>query len=441
MRFVNDILVVLGLGVAPIAQSKVIGLGIHRSDGSGRQLQDSHAAKAAPSSHHEVPNYVKYNPGNPLVAPKAVDETNTDKLTSIQSIYYIGPIDVGGQTFQVIYDTGSNLLWVPGSSCTSTCEGKSKYTGNYQSTNEPFALTYGSGSVTGTMVEAPVSFAEANLTSFPVGLASEVGFPGYETSAYEGLLGLAWPSLNDNSSIPSLVPALYSAGEISQNLFSIYLSADGTTGELSLGEIDPTRYSGDIVWMPLILEQWWTVNYVGYAVAGGNVNSVSATPAIIDSGTSLIVGPTDGVTNIIDTIATDNPNLTIYYSAQNQLYAVECTDVDNLPAVTLYMQGADRQRYAFTMPGKSYVVPALSSDPSICPLAFQPSGDMSDMWIMGDPFLRAFYTIYDYENSRVGLAATVPPAGTAVPYGNKAAGQWSTMTAAALVALVMAVAL
>jgi hypothetical protein len=434
MRMLTRFSVVIGVGIPLAAQCKVIGLGIHRPAEEGRRLQE------AGGSSRKGSQFVKYDPHAINIGPKAVDETNTDTLTSIQAIYYVGPVEVGTQTFQVIYDTGSNLLWVPGSSCTQTCSTKQKFDGEFTDENSAFTLTYGSGTVKGDMITAPVSFAEANLTSFDLGLASEVNFPGYDSSAYDGLMGLAWPNLNQDTSIASLVPSLYEAGEISQNLFSIYLSADGTTGELSLGEIDPLRYTGDIIWMPLVLKQWWTVTYAGYDVNGGAVQSSTASiPAIIDSGTSLIVGPEAEVTAIMNTIVVDNPDLTVYYSSDNQLYAVDCSAVDSLPTVTMYLKGSDKQQYAFSLPGKSYVVPTLSSDSRYCPLAFQPSS--SEMWILGDPFLRAFYTIYDYDNARVGMATTNPPAGTAVPYGGKAGGkvistQWA-MTLGAIFLVTM----
>lgn len=40
----------------------------------------------------------------------------------------------------------------------------------------------------------------------------------------------------------------------------------------------------------------------------------------------------------------------------------------------------------------------------MCAVLIANVGSLSDdMWVMGDPFLRAYYSIYDMENTRIGL--------------------------------------
>lgn len=367
---------------------------------------------------------------------------NSDDLTSVEAIYYVGPLVVGDQTFQVIYDTGSNLVWVPGPACGSECGSHSTYTGVSTSADQDFDLMYGSGPVSGVMVYAPVTLADASLSSFKLGLADEVGFSGYTSSEFEGILGLAWPGLNSDLNVPAIVPALFAANEIAGNLFTIYLSADGSGGELNLGEIDSTRYQGEISWMPLVRELWWSVHFVDLTI-GSAVSTATASSglAIIDSGTSLIIGPTDAIYTLMDSIQTST-GIPVYFDSSQQIFAVLCEDVPLLPDLSFLLAGADGQSYKFTMPGASYVVSTLTSDPSICPLGLQGSDSLegassgSVSWILGDPFLRTFYTIYDYAGERVGVAAAFPSAGTTIP-GDLVKGAVFLSSAAAILAVLI----
>ena len=370
------------------------------------------------------------------VQASSSDLPNSDQMQSVHAVYYIGPVEVNGQTFQVIYDTGSNLLWVPSSDCGSTCSGRSEYSGRSADTGQNFNVRYGSGDVTGDLVHAPVTLADASLSSFKMGLANDVQFQDFQSSEFDGILGLAWPSLSASEDVPSLVPSLYGAGQIPQNLFTIYLAPDGSGGELSLGEIDETRYHGELSWLPLIAEQWWTVNLDGVQVDSVPALSRSQV-AILDSGTSLIVGPQTQVSALVGSIQA-RAGVPVYYDSNSQVYSIHCSDVKSLPNLTFALSGADNQQYLYTMPGPSYVLKALSSDRSACPLALQGSNGLGHVdWILGDPFLRTFYSVYDYQGSRVGLAAADPSTGSVLP-GTSGVGPKSTIVLPVVCLIVIA---
>lgn len=360
---------------------------------------------------------------------------NSDPMTSIDAVYYVGPVDINGQTFQVIYDTGSNLLWVPSAACGTTCAGREEFRGQSTDTGQNFKVQYGSGDVTGDLVHAPVTLADASLSSFKLGLANDVQFSDFDTSQFDGILGLAWPSLSASENAASLVPSLHSAGQIPANLFTIYLAPDGSGGELSLGEIDETRYTGELSYLPLIAEQWWTVNLDSVQVDSVPVVT-GPKVAILDSGTSLIVGPAADVTALMDAVQT-RAGVPVYFDARSQVYAIHCSDVGALPDLTFTLSGADNQKFLFTMPGASYVLKGLSTDSNTCPIALQGTSGLGQVdWIIGDPFLRTFYSVYDYEGSRVGLAAAYPSAGSVVPGASSVA---STSLIATVVVSVIAI--
>jgi hypothetical protein len=277
---------------------------------------------------------------------------------------------------------------------------------------------YGSGSVTGDYVEASVTFVDSSVPSFKIGLAESVGFTGYSSSEFDGILGLAWPSLNQDPNTPLIVPSLYAEGAISENLFAIFLTPDGSGGELSVGEIDASRFSGSMTWISLSEESWWAVNFIGVAVNGVGVVSSdvgalsapqsTADTAILDSGTSLIVGPTESIDQIVAVIQSVS-GVQVSYNQGSLTYSVPCSAVNSLPPITFELADAKTGQYfKYTLPGSAYVLPASSLS---CSLGFQQGGNLN-MWILGDPFLRVFYSVYDYQNSRVGLATAVSSGGS-----------------------------
>jgi hypothetical protein len=328
---------------------------------------------------------------------------STTSMTTVGAVYYIGPITIGSQTFQTIYDTGSNLIWVPASSCATCGDNHSKYTSSPNSgESNKFSINYFSGSVSGIVATTSVSLAGASLSSFQVGLVDSVGIPNYSRAAFDGVCGLAWSSLSDGE-IPSLVPALFAAGQISANLFTIFLDPNGGNGELNIGNIDSSKYTGEIAYLPLVAETWWKIRLNGFAVKSddGNVSSLSYYSAIVDSGSSLIVGPIEEITQIIAAI--EESGTSVFIAQESSSFYVPCTS--SLPELNITISGSDRQAYHFYMPGTALLMrPTFGS--LVCQLALQGHTINSDYpdWILGVPFMRSFYTVFDYSQSRVGLA-------------------------------------
>lgn len=194
----------------------------------------------------------------PLAPPRA--------LARSQNSQYFGQMSVGtpGQSFDVIFDTGSANLWVPAKDC-SNCGGsivgrKSKYDRTKSSTyvvdDAAFAIEYGSGPVSGNW-----SVDTANMGGFDIEAqrfaevkdASGLG-AAYKLGKFDGILGLAFDELavcgdpNDGGYIPGCVPTpfgrLASTGVIDEAVFSFYLGGlgpdfpanmTGMPGELTLG--------------------------------------------------------------------------------------------------------------------------------------------------------------------------------------------------------------
>ena len=77
----------------------------------------------------------------------------------------------------------------------------------------------------------------------------------------------------------------------------------------------------------------------------------------------------------------------------NGLWVVKCSKA---PALTFVMNGNE-----FKLEGKEWTIP-LAFGYCISGLMGLDIG--KDIWIVGDIFLRKYYSIYDMDNDRVGLA-------------------------------------
>ena len=80
---------------------------------------------------------------------------------------------------------------------------------------------------------------------------------------------------------------------MSKPLFSFHLSSDpdADDSELTFGFYDEKYYTGSMTWVPVVSKDYWTIDMNNVIVGGVKfLKEGVAFPAIVDSGTSLIVG-------------------------------------------------------------------------------------------------------------------------------------------------------
>ena len=180
---------------------------------------------------------------------------------------------------------------------------------------------------------------------------------------------------------------------LDQNQFGFYLgSSESEGGEATFGGVDPSRFEGPIVYAPVRRRGYWEValNKIGF---GNEELVLTRTGAAIDTGTSLIAMPTD-VAEIL------NKEIGAKRSWTGQ-YSVDCSKVPSLPALTFYL---DNKPY--TLEGRDYIfnVQGTCISPFMGMDLPEPVGPL---WIVGDVFLRKFYTVYDLDKDAVGFAKAV----------------------------------
>ncbi|GAB1520934.1 hypothetical protein RhiTH_004023 [Rhizoctonia solani] len=311
---------------------------------------------------------------------------------------WAGQIEIGTppQPFIVDFDTGSSDLWIPSSTCTSKkCSGKNTYDASKSSSSKPqegkFDITYGDGSG----VSGPV-YADT-VTVAGLSAENQLFSPVNETNSLDdygtdGLMGLAFKSIS-RLNAPTFIDSLLSQNKIIKPIFSMRLaSAPGS--ELYIGGTNPSKYTGDITYVPLEAQTYWLVN----GTTSANGQEGFSGKMIIDSGTTAILGSYDSVWNWWSKVPGSAYCLPRDCGTPGY-FTFPCA---NAPSVSFTFGGRK-----FPVAAEDFNVGTLSRNSSICVGAVAILNTPNNTWVVGDAFMKNVYTVFDAEESRVGFATPV----------------------------------
>jgi hypothetical protein len=335
-------------------------------------------------------------------------------LKDYYNVEYYGNIGVGTppQVLQVVFDTGSSDLWVF-SEAYSGPGNPNKYSSAQSSTYQPdgtsFEIPYVSGNVSGFLSVDTIVLADGIQVSNQIFGEATTGTDNTGTGqvllegAADGILGLAFSSISFDN-IPTVFENAIQQGAVSEQIFSMYLAEQGP-GEITFGGYDATKFEGELNFVSLEEATYWqiTLDKIQVGNLGDFVGPISA---IVDSGTSDIEGPVSEVEQLAQAVgANPDPN----FPGQFQ---VDCAA--NLPDLIFTIAGVD-----YTIPGSRM---AVQVGQNTCNLVV--AGMDIPVWILGDVFMREYYTVFDYGNQKVGFAkskrtpgsgiATLPPSGVLI---------------------------
>jgi hypothetical protein len=323
-------------------------------------------------------------------------------ISNYEDAQYYGPIAVGtpGQQFNVIFDTGSSNLWVPAKNC-SDCGIHPKYDSSQSSTYKPngtkFEVLYGSGPVSGFYAVDNVRWG-TNTGGGPVVVdqifaeVDDVSGLGaaYALGKFDGILGMAFYSISVDGT-PTVFDDLWQQKLIDQYMFAFFLTTDEKKdGELTLGGYDTTRYTGQIQWVNLTQTTYWEtqLNYLRL----GTTDETTVNKVVLDTGTSTLAGPASEVQKIADQIGAKPVGDT-------GEYIIACAKAASLPDLNIGIGP-----YNFVLTGKEYLLDDGAPDCVLGILGIDIPPPAGPLWIMGDVFIRKYYTIFDVANTRLGFA-------------------------------------
>lgn len=223
-------------------------------------------------------------------------------------------------------------------------------------------------------------FAEA--TSEP-GLAFAFG-------RFDGILGMGFDRLSVNGIVPPFYQ-MVNQGLIDEPVFAFYLSGENgdESSEVVFGGVDKDHYTGKITEIPLRRKAYWEVDLDSISF-GDETAELENTGVILDTGTSLIALPTDLAELLNKEIGAKK--------GFNGQYTVDCSVRDSLPDISFKLSG-----YDFAISAYDYILEVQGSCISTF-MGMDFPAPVGPLAILGDAFLRKWYSIYDLGKGTVGLA-------------------------------------
>lgn len=334
-------------------------------------------------------------------------------MFNVQDFEYLGQVSVGTppQNFNVVYDTGSSNLWVPSSNCTDiklspACAWQTKYYANESSTFLPcnmarcdFLLPYGSGTVIGKLANDTVTVGGLALPADATPFGEVIAEPGqaFNDGFFNGILGLAYPiiALPLESFLPGPFDVMIKEKLLPEDIFSVYLSStwNDSTSAVIFGGVDTSLFTGaltTIAFDPLQpLLGYWCVTLQEMTINGVVVKGTTNAIGVLDTGTSIITGPPKWFGPVIAQI-----NVT-----------ADCSNLASLPPISFKLGGKE-----FPLTANEYVIKSPGATPGTyeCLLGLMEfDAGINSLFILGDTFLRRYYSVFDRTHNNVQLATAV----------------------------------
>ncbi|KAL7679116.1 putative aspartic peptidase A1 family, aspartic peptidase domain superfamily [Plasmopara halstedii] len=342
------------------------------------------------------------------------------RMQNFGNVQYIGSVGFGNppQYLDVVFDTGSSDTWIPGTncdSCGSHHQFNSQQSTTFLNTAKKFYDVYGSGSVTGTVVLDTVTISELTVTNARFGVIEHES-DRLQGFLADGIFGLGFEGLA-HISRPTVFAALAGQNASLEYMFAFYLTPEAyhIGSELHIGGYDlsvvgpnASFHYTPVVKLPEFDSfMYWTIKMNSFKVIISNGNVIHhkgntndgrtetdittnlCQPfcyAIVDTGTSLISIPATQFDQIVKKIT----------------HGLNCDGIDcvgvgaaNFPVLEFGMEPDN----IFLLQPEDYV---FCSDWGECTLQIQSTTD--EWWILGDVFIKTYYTLFDAERMRIGFA-------------------------------------
>ncbi|KAJ7582612.1 acid protease [Mycena floridula] len=238
-------------------------------------------------------------------------------LSNDQEFLYLVSVQVGNQPFLCILDTGSADFWVVSSNCVvSDCDSVSKYatSPSLSISTDGFNIKYLLGSVEGMVVSDTVTLGSFEISGQILGLANKTQGLSLASSGSSGVLGLAFPSeasITGTTTLDTIFRSLDECCRFFALKLGRYSRTDDPPSSLTFGYLDDSLALDFSTFFFTAVSQagsntfdYWKIPLIRLTINSTDFTlSPSRTPgspkgctvAVLDSGTTLVLGPTSDV--------------------------------------------------------------------------------------------------------------------------------------------------
>ncbi len=160
-----------------------------------------------------------------------------------------------------------------------------------------------------------------------------------------------------------------------------------------MGGINTKYATESFKYYNLAMKNYWSVAMTDIIYNGTSYKVSNNLLAIIDTGTSVIVGPTKVV-----------EQMTKAFGAGKEKQ-VDCSTVPSLPNLEIKFGGD-----SYIIKPADYILEIDQGGKSTCIvgiLGLDLPPQLGEAFILGDSFIKAYYTHFDVENGRVGFAKSI----------------------------------
>ena len=206
------------------------------------------------------------------------------------------------------------------------------------------------------------------------------------------MIGLGFPELSRQHD--TFVKSMTDAKLIKNPTFSLYFenndygrSKEKDSSNIIFGGHNLKKYSNEeFRYLKVSYTGYWSITLSRIQVGGDSVKT-STKMAIIDSGINLMTGPPADVLNVYSKIQEDRK------CVLDEFLVCECKDFDDFPEIDFILDAV-----YFSVNPEEYLIKEENS----CTVLI--SNNKFGVWMLGNPFLRSYYSYYDMDKKLVGLA-------------------------------------
>eukprot|EP00930_Biecheleria_cincta_P094967 TRINITY_DN867_c0_g1_i1.p1 TRINITY_DN867_c0_g1~~TRINITY_DN867_c0_g1_i1.p1 ORF type:complete len:1009 (-),score=191.53 TRINITY_DN867_c0_g1_i1:171-3095(-) len=380
-------------------------------------------------------------------------------VVHFKSAYY-GTIMMGNppKPFTVVFDTGSGHLILPSMYCHSAaCKAHSRYRRSGSQTSvdidgdgnavipgrprDQVTISFGTGDVSGVFVEDDLCFGQtagpdAQDSNLPVQgsqehcirmrfiAATEMSEDPFKDFVFDGVLGLGLNALSQTPAFNFLevVSGLAKTrGSANHKAFGIFLATHGQeTSQITMGGWAEHHMHDEVHWSTVVEPEHghWLLGIKSLRVDGETIPYCQeGCKAVVDSGTSLLSVPTPFFPEIYGLLKhpASLEGDCVTHSPQFEI---------ELEGFTVVLDGGDFARLDEHAPsskpswGKKATSPEDKTRPDMTCKPMLMVMDLPEpigpkLFILGEPALKKYYTVYDAAKQRIGFsrarhAPTVP---------------------------------